>query len=724
MTFSPSTYFAAGEQGFWLDVQDLATMFQDTGGTVAAVVGQPVARINDKSGRGNHAAQASASQRPILRQHATTNKYYLEFDGVDDNLTTSVAFGSIGVLSVFAALRNREETEAGGLLELTGTGSLFRLRERSSASTTIWDALLTAGTDTLSATDAATANTTAPNDMVLSTQHNVAGDLSTIRVNGTAGNSCLADKGSFTLGTMDVNVGKLTYRTGVAADLYGLIVRGALTADPTEGEAWLDAAMGGGVIPAPTPPIVYPQGGFGRKLGAFPWMTFCQPSDQFTFWSDVGVHVLDSWTPAVSGHEDYVYADLGSFTLAHQASAEAWDSAAITAGFKLARFPYTSARATADMSNADVIGWPVYDEPELATFDIGPQLALLDAADPTATKVRAMNNTGGQILYRGAEVRPYIDQFADYPYVQPGFDTYPVQFTESGKEVILLYQPSGAGYTGTANARALVSARETEWSSGWVNHFAEAPYAVFIATGGFTTITQTELRVPTPLQVRFQIADAIVMGAGAISFFPQRLYGYAFDSHNATPSDVKAQLTTTIGLWQQLETRFAENLLIDPTTGDIWPATFRVCPDTSPSGQQETAESGWTFAAPPSVEYLPGPFQGSVRAVPGVGNVYFVQNLANAPASLTDATWGFSSVAFAARETLVFIEGDMVNAVWSDIGGLTGFGPVLPEPEPEPEPDIPVTIDLEGGIRIGTGGVSPVRISISTQISRTAFGRR
>lgn len=86
--FSPRGLFANGEQGSWFDPSDLPTMFQDLGGTVPAAVGTAVARINDKSGRGNHAGQATASARPVLRQDAG-GRFYLEFDGVDDRLLTA-----------------------------------------------------------------------------------------------------------------------------------------------------------------------------------------------------------------------------------------------------------------------------------------------------------------------------------------------------------------------------------------------------------------------------------------------------------------------------------------------------------------------------------------------------------------------------------------------------------------------------------------------------------
>lgn len=87
--FTPASLFASGEQGAWYDPSDFATMFQDSAGTTpVTAVGQSVGKINDKSGRGNHATQATAAARPVLRQDANS-KYYLEFDGVDDSLSTA-----------------------------------------------------------------------------------------------------------------------------------------------------------------------------------------------------------------------------------------------------------------------------------------------------------------------------------------------------------------------------------------------------------------------------------------------------------------------------------------------------------------------------------------------------------------------------------------------------------------------------------------------------------
>lgn len=84
--FGPRQLFARGEAGAWYDPADLASMFQDNAGTIAAAVGAPVGLIRDKSGRGNDAVQATAGARPLLKQDSG-GRYYLEFDGVDDRLS-------------------------------------------------------------------------------------------------------------------------------------------------------------------------------------------------------------------------------------------------------------------------------------------------------------------------------------------------------------------------------------------------------------------------------------------------------------------------------------------------------------------------------------------------------------------------------------------------------------------------------------------------------------
>lgn len=97
--------FSAGEQGVWYDPSDLSTMYQDAAGTTpVTAVGQPVGKILDKSGRGNHATQSTTASRPTLQQES--GKYYLSFDGVDDSLVTgNINFSATDKMTVFAGVR-------------------------------------------------------------------------------------------------------------------------------------------------------------------------------------------------------------------------------------------------------------------------------------------------------------------------------------------------------------------------------------------------------------------------------------------------------------------------------------------------------------------------------------------------------------------------------------------------------------------------------------------
>lgn len=128
--------FANNEQGFAFDFNDLSTMYQDAAGTIPVTgVGQPVGRVLDKSGCGNHASQSTSAKRPILQQNATTGAYYLAFDGVDDCLVTSnINFNGQNNLSLFASIIfNNLSSTSQAIAELStaswqtqGTFSLIR----------------------------------------------------------------------------------------------------------------------------------------------------------------------------------------------------------------------------------------------------------------------------------------------------------------------------------------------------------------------------------------------------------------------------------------------------------------------------------------------------------------------------------------------------------------------------------------------------------------------
>jgi hypothetical protein len=83
-SFDPTSLFS-GETGGWWDPSDMSALFQDSAGTTPVTAAdQPVGRIEDKSGNGNHLLQATSTERPYLRTDGTY--WWLEFDGVDDFL--------------------------------------------------------------------------------------------------------------------------------------------------------------------------------------------------------------------------------------------------------------------------------------------------------------------------------------------------------------------------------------------------------------------------------------------------------------------------------------------------------------------------------------------------------------------------------------------------------------------------------------------------------------
>jgi len=106
--FSIADLFASSEQGAWYDPSDLSTLFQDSAGTTPVTAsGQPVGKMLDKSGNGNHATQAIYAKRPIYTEGS--GLAWLAFDGVDD------AMGGPGLGVTSSALTTLySATQSGG----------------------------------------------------------------------------------------------------------------------------------------------------------------------------------------------------------------------------------------------------------------------------------------------------------------------------------------------------------------------------------------------------------------------------------------------------------------------------------------------------------------------------------------------------------------------------------------------------------------------------------
>jgi len=62
--FSPAELFASSEEGAFFDFSDASTLRQNSDGTGAVTLGDPVGYAEDQSGNGNHATQPTATARP------------------------------------------------------------------------------------------------------------------------------------------------------------------------------------------------------------------------------------------------------------------------------------------------------------------------------------------------------------------------------------------------------------------------------------------------------------------------------------------------------------------------------------------------------------------------------------------------------------------------------------------------------------------------------------
>lgn len=230
--FTPAVLFAAGEQGVWYDPNDLSTMFQDTAGTTpVTTVGQSVALIRDKSGRGNHASQGTALSMPTL-QRDTNGSYYLLFDGSNDGLATSpIDMTGCSSVSVFAGVRKLSDATYGMIAELSASAGAnagaFYLDGPEGAASNY--GFYSRGTSAPASPSTAT-GFASPVTTVLAGLATIATASNIIRANGAQVGSSALSQGTGNYGNYPLYVGR---RGGTTFPfngwLYGLIVRGDVT---------------------------------------------------------------------------------------------------------------------------------------------------------------------------------------------------------------------------------------------------------------------------------------------------------------------------------------------------------------------------------------------------------------------------------------------------------------------------------------------------------------
>lgn len=249
--FTPLSLFSSGEQGAWYDPSDLSSMntLSDQTGTTPAV-GDPVGYIADKSGNGNHAIQATAAKRPTLGQTAG-GLYYLDFDGVDDLLSTS-STGSPNTdkAQVFAGVQNNTTSIFGIIIEYGNTGAAGGLGvflEDSANATTV---------NYSGPAQARFSNVTFNQDIVLTSLHDRAGTTGalselSLRIDGALVSGAQSGSNSNSSGNFLSNPMYIGYRGNNSLPLlgriYSMIVRFGATPSATtidETEAYVAAKSG------------------------------------------------------------------------------------------------------------------------------------------------------------------------------------------------------------------------------------------------------------------------------------------------------------------------------------------------------------------------------------------------------------------------------------------------------------------------------------------------
>lgn len=245
--FSPLSLFAAGEKGAWYDPSDLSTMFQDSAGTIPVTgVEQPVGRINDKSGRGNHATQTIEGTYPVLRRTGS-GLYYLSFDGVDDFLVTPpLDLSSTAQVSTVAGVEKSTDTAGviseGGTSINTGSGK-FSLRTDANPDFSF----ISRGS--ISAQASSVATYTIPATVVLTGLGDIVNDLSTLRINGVQVSQVTTDQGTGTTYSGS-NVYYIGRRAGTSVPfngrLYGMIIlnRSFTGQELVNTESWMNGNTG------------------------------------------------------------------------------------------------------------------------------------------------------------------------------------------------------------------------------------------------------------------------------------------------------------------------------------------------------------------------------------------------------------------------------------------------------------------------------------------------
>jgi hypothetical protein len=243
--FSPASLFAAGEAGFWGEVNP-STLWQDVARTSpVTAAGQSVAswQLNTASGP-IYATQSTAGNRPIYQTDGTYQ--WLEFDGPTSNRwlqTPAINFSATDEVTVIAGLRKLSDAAQGIVVELGAPAlGFFNVQAPSGAGANNFGSNARG-----SITSGAAYSQIAPSTQVYTLTNKISTDSLIVRGNGVQLATSASDQGTGNYANDIIFIGR---RNGTSAPfngrLHSLIVRGALTSGVTltNAEAWSNVRTG------------------------------------------------------------------------------------------------------------------------------------------------------------------------------------------------------------------------------------------------------------------------------------------------------------------------------------------------------------------------------------------------------------------------------------------------------------------------------------------------
>lgn len=239
LTFTPTA------ASLTLTVLGSVTLAQlEIGSTATAY--QPITTSWSATLAGNHATQATSTQRPIY-QIDSTGRPYLSFDGVDDGMVTGTITPGTNKVQVFSGVRKLSDALRGVVAEMSATiagnaGVFTLITSSSSGPNYTFSSKGTVQTDNVGSTY------TAPITNVVSALGDVSGPSSLVRVNGSQVGSVLTTQGTGNYLAYPLYIGR---RGGSSLPfngrIYSLIVRfgpNLTTGQITSTEKWVNSKTG------------------------------------------------------------------------------------------------------------------------------------------------------------------------------------------------------------------------------------------------------------------------------------------------------------------------------------------------------------------------------------------------------------------------------------------------------------------------------------------------